>query len=449
MRSRHDRLLDLAERRLSLGVDLGVIHRRVEDETLDGATFTLDGRTLVDFSTCSYLGLNRDPRLKAGAIDAVTRYGTSYSSSPTYTALPLYDILEEQLREMTGGAVAVAQTTTLAHLAALPSMIGPDDLALVDAQTHDSVQLATNNLRGNGVTVESIAHLDSVGLAHRLAQVSRSYDKVWYLADGIFSMYGDTAPVEDVAALQAIYPNLYVYYDDAHGFGWEGRHGRGHVLSRVPLNDRMVIAAGFAKAFGSLGAVLIFGDEALARKVRLVGGPLTFSGPIPPPDLGSAIASASIHLSPEHEELQARLNADIGFVRSEVVRLGLPVMSMEATPIWFVRVGSPAQTGEMVLRLMADGFYVSAASYPAVPVGQSGIRFIQSLHHSREQISSLLAALSHHLVDMRTEPHIVIDLRDEALALLESEEDAGVSTVAGTEASPSDHGRRARPTHRP
>ena len=61
MRSKHDRLLDMAESRISLGVDLGVIHRRVEDKALDGATITLDGRTLIDFSTCSYLGLNRDP----------------------------------------------------------------------------------------------------------------------------------------------------------------------------------------------------------------------------------------------------------------------------------------------------------------------------------------------------------------------------------------------------
>ena len=82
MRSRHDRLLDMAERRISLGVELGVIHRHLEDDELDGSTITLDGRSLVDFSTCSYLGLNHDPRLKAGAIDAIGRYGTSYSSSP-------------------------------------------------------------------------------------------------------------------------------------------------------------------------------------------------------------------------------------------------------------------------------------------------------------------------------------------------------------------------------
>lgn len=431
----------MAERRISLGVELGVIHRYLEDDELDGATITLDGRSLVDFSTCSYLGLNRDPRLKAGAIDALMRYGTSYSSSPTYTALPLYDTLEDQLRQMTGGAVAIAQTTTLAHLAALPSLLGPDDLALVDAQSHDSVHLATANLRGNGVTVESVPHRDMVFLAHRLAEVAGNFNKVWYLADGIYSMYGDTAPVEDVAALQAIYPNLYVYYDDAHGFGWAGEHGRGHVLARVPLNDRMVIAAGFAKAFGSLGAVLIFGDEEMARRVRLVGGPLTFSGPIPPPDLGSAVASAGIHLSAEHEELQARLSSDIEFMRSELVRLGLPVVSMEATPIWFVRVGSPAQSAEMIRRLMEDGFYLSIAAYPAVPVGRGGVRFNQSLHHSREQLTDLVQALSHHLPEVSAEPHIVIDLRDEALALLEEGDSDGAPTGAAH--------RRSLPAHRP
>jgi 7-keto-8-aminopelargonate synthetase-like enzyme len=442
MRSKHDRLLDLAESRISLGVDLGVIHRRVEDETLNGAIITLDGRSLVDFSTCSYLGLNRDPRLKAGAIDAIERYGTSYSASPTYTSLPLYDDLEDGLRRMTGGAVAVAQTTTLAHMAALPAMIGPEDLALVDARTHDSVHLAATNLRGNGVTVETVAHRDPVFLAHRLAETAGHYNRVWYLADGVYSMYGDTAPVEDIAALQAIYPNLYAYYDDAHGFGWCGQHGRGYVLSRVELNERMVVAAGLSKSFATFGAVLVFGDAQLARRVRLVGGPLTFSGPIPPPDLGSAAVSARIHLSDEHAELQGRLISDIDFVRSEIVRLGLPVESMAPTPIWYVRIGSPAQAGEMIHRMMDEGFYLSIAAYPAVPVGQAGVRFNQSLHHNRDQLAALLDALSRHLPEVGAEPHIIIDLRDEALALLEDEDEA----LEEAESAVAHH--RARPAHR-
>lgn len=438
MRSKHDRLLDMAESRISLGVELGVIHRRLEDEQITDATITLDGRKLIDFSTCSYLGLNRDPRLKAAAIDAVERYGTSWSASPTYTAIPLYSMLEERLGQMTGGAVAIAQTTTLAHMAALPALIGPGDLALVDARSHDSVHLATMNLRGNGVQVETVAHRDPVVLAHRLAQTAHHFERVWYLADGIYSMYGDSAPVEDVAALQAIYPNLYAYYDDAHGFGWAGEHGRGMVLSRVPLNERTVVAAGFAKAFGSLGAVIAFGDEQMARRCRLVGGPLTFSGPIPPPDLGSATASAAIHLSDEHAELQRRLCDDIEFMRTEVVRYGLPVESLESTPIWYVRVGSPAQAAEMIRRLMSEGFYLSIAAYPAVPVGQAGVRFNQSLHHTREHLEALLDAVARHLPEVGAEPHIVVDLRDEALALLEDDEE-----IPATEAQPTHH--RAQP----
>ena len=198
----------------------------------------------------------------------------------------------------------------------------------------------------------------------------------------------------------------------------------------------------FAKAFGSLGAALVFGDAELARRVRLVGGPLTFSGPIPPPDLGSAVASAGIHLSDEHELMQARLMSDIDFVRTEVVRLALPVESMEATPIWYVRIGSPAQAAEMIHRMMDEGFYMSIAAYPAVPVGQAGVRFNQSLHHDRQQLTDLLEALARHLPEVGAEPHIVVDLRDEALALLEDADDPIEHVEPGGE-----H-HRARPAHR-
>ncbi|MGB5433566.1 MAG: hypothetical protein WBO21_11205, partial [Acidimicrobiia bacterium] len=73
MRSRHDRILDLAERKLGLGVELGIIRRRIVDETLDDATITIDGRSMVNFSSCAYLGLNRDPRLRDAAVDALNR----------------------------------------------------------------------------------------------------------------------------------------------------------------------------------------------------------------------------------------------------------------------------------------------------------------------------------------------------------------------------------------
>lgn len=418
MRSRHDRILDLAERKLGLGVELGVIYRRIEDETLDDATITIDGRSMVNFSSCAYLGVNRDPRLRDAAVDALDRYGANYSSAPVYTALPMYETLTRQLGEMTGAAVAVAQTTTLAHLSALPVLIGPSDIALVDAQTHDSVHLATTNLKGNGVAVETIPHIDLEALTRRIEAVADDYDRVWFLSDSIFSMFGDVAPIKDVAALQERIPNLHVYYDDAHGFGWAGERGGGYVLSQVPWNDRMVIAAGLAKSFGSFGAVLAFGDASLVRRVQITGGALTFSGPIPPADLGAATASGAIHLSPEHAELQAELVAFIDWGRDQIVGRQLPVACLATTPIWFIRVGSAEAVGEMSQRLMRDGYYVNASAFPAVPVGYGGIRFTQTLNHTPEQFVGLLDAIEFHLADLGTTPEVLIDLRQDAPELV-------------------------------
>jgi len=418
MRSRHDRILDLAERKLSLGVELGVIQRRIEDERLDDAVITVDGKPMVNFSTCAYLGLNRDERLRNGAVEALDRYGANYSSAPIYTALPMYETLEQQLSAMTGAAAAAVQTTTLAHLSALPVLIGPEDLALVDAQTHDSVHLATTNLKGNGVTVETVPHIDLEALTRRVEETAGDYNRVWFLTDSIFSMYGDVAPIKEIAALQERFSNLHVYYDDAHGFGWAGEHGGGYVLSQIPWNDRMVIAAGLAKSFGSFGAVLAFGDPDLVRRVQLTGGALTFSGPIPPADLGAATASAEIHLSEEHAERQARLIEFIDWGRREILARQLPVASLATTPIWFVRVGPTDATGEMIQRLMSDGYFLNASAYPAVPIGNAGVRFTQTLHHTPEQFVGLLDAIAFHLEDLGVAADVVVDLRDGATEII-------------------------------
>lgn len=421
MRSRHDRILDLAARQISLGVDLGIIQRRIDDESLDDATITIDGRSMVNFSTCDYLGLNRDPRLRSAAIEAVSRYGANYSSAPIYTSLPMYDQLAEQLSEMTGAAAAVVQTTTLAHLSALPILIGPDDIALVDAQTHDSVHLATTNLKGNGVAVETVPHIDLDALTRRVEEVASMYHRVWFLTDSIFSMFGDVAPIKGIAALQERISNLHVYYDDAHGFGWAGERGGGYVLAQIPWNERMVIAAGLAKSFGSFGAVLAFGDPSLVQRVKITGGALTFSGPIPPADLGAATASAAIHLSPEHPARQEQLLDFIDWGRTEILARNLPVVSLDATPIWFIRVGTARNAGAMLQRLMADGYYLNVSAFPAVPLGHAGIRFTQTLNHTKEQVMGLLDTIAIHLADFEAGPEIIVDLRDDVPAVRETE----------------------------
>jgi len=409
--TRHERIMEVTARRIGRGVAAGLLRLQVEDERLVGARITLGGRELLDFGSCSYLGLNRDPRLRAAAVDAVERFGVSHSSSTAYTSVPLYGALEERLERILGAPVAIAPTTTLAHLAALPVLIGPEDLALVDAQTHASVHLALSVVRGHGTAVRVVPHNDVAALAAMLDAAENRGRRVWYLADGVYSMFGDLAPVRELVGLLDVHPDLHLYFDDAHGFGWQGPHGRGYVLGEVGWHERMVVAVGFAKSFGTTGAALAAVDESLVRRIVYCGGPFTFSGPLQPAELGASVASADIHLSAEQVARRDRLQAQIDLVGAALAAAALPVVSWAPTPIWFLRIGATERVIALVGRLMEEGLYVNPSSFPAVPVGWAGVRFTHTLHHTDEDLRRLVAALARHVPEFVSEPAVTVDLR--------------------------------------
>lgn len=407
MASRHERLLRITERNIARGVKNRSGQIRTEDERFDGATITVDGNKVVDFGSCSYLALNRDATLKTAAFDAVDRFGTSHSSSPMYTSVGMYGELEDRLSQILGATTVLAPTTTLAHLAALPVLAGPEDLVLIDQHAHASLHLATDVLKGRGVTVETVPHNSVADLENRLVSAGDAYSKVWYIADGVYSMLGDVAPVREIHPLLDRYPKLHLYYDDAHGFGWHGRHGRGCVLEQVPWHNRMVVAAGMAKSFGTTGGLLAFGNSKLATSVRYTGGPFTFSGPLQPASLGASIASADFHLSAEHVERRHQFAERIELARDLLNEFGLPVGSQELTPIWFLMIGKLDDVLRTTRAVMDDGYYVNPAGYPAVPLGSAGVRFTQTLHQSEAQLRGLIESLARHIL----EPELVIDLR--------------------------------------
>ncbi len=389
----------------------GIFRIRFEDEVLRGDRITVQGHELMNFGTASYLGLNLDPRLKAGAIDAVSRYGPVYSSSTAFTAVPLYTELEERLGRMFGGHVVVAPTTTLAHMAALPLLIPTGSDVFIDAQAHESLRLTAQIAKASGSMVRSVPHNDMDALGEAVAQSAT--EAVWYLADGVYSMFGDFAPVKEIDALLDRFPTLHAYLDDAHGIGWAGEHGKGYVLSQVPVRDRMIVAGSLSKSMGAGGGVLVFSDETTALRVRTLGGTMTFSGPLHPAELGAAIASSDIHLSDEHAELQSRLYEQIAYTRRLLEQARLPVMAAADTPIWFVRIGKIPEGMEIVNRLQADGFNLNPAAYPAVPVGHAGVRFANSLYLPSTAFDDMIEALTKHMSEVLAEPDIVIDLTDE------------------------------------
>jgi 7-keto-8-aminopelargonate synthetase-like enzyme len=382
---------------VSTGINHGLVQRTTEDTYYNGRTVCLHGKDVVNFALCSYLGLELDPRLRQGAIDALTRYGTQFAVSRTYLSATPYAELEELLEEVFAGHVLVTPTTTLGHIAALPVLVQAGDAIILDQMVHNSVQTAAKLAAAQGVWVEPVLHGNLGLLEERIAALSQQYRHVWYLTDGVFSMYGDLAPLDELGKLLNRYEQLHLYIDDAHGMSWSGKHGRGYVLDHLPIQERLVVATSLCKAFSAAGGVLIFPHAQMQRLVRNCGGPMIFSGPIQPPMLGAAIASARIHLSPEISRLQKELQQRVALCNRLLEEYDLPLAATSTSPIFYIKLGAPHVAGQMAERLLAQGFYTNHAVYPAVSRRNSGIRFTLTRHHSAQDIRALIEAIAHNL----------------------------------------------------
>ncbi|WP_211281309.1 aminotransferase class I/II-fold pyridoxal phosphate-dependent enzyme [Mycobacterium angelicum] len=389
--------LAILDESVTEGVSDGLLHLEPQDASFGGRVITLAGREHVSFGSCSYLGLELDPRLREATIEAVGRYGTQFSSSRAYLQSPQYSELEALLDRMFGGHVLVVPTTTLGHLATLPVLVGEHDVVLLDHQVHASVQMAANQLRVLGAEIDVIRHNDMDRLEALIERGGKTHDKIWYFADGVYSMFADVAPFERLRDLLDRHERLHLYIDDSHGVGWAGKHGRGPALDVLGGHPRVVAACSLNKSFAAAGGAMVFPDAELYRRVRTVGGPMIFSGPIQPPMLGAAIQSAKIHLSGELPRLQADLRRRIHLFNTLADEYEIPLATKELTPIRYIPLGLPAVTRDVIKNAIADGMYLNAGVFPAVPMNHSGVRATLTRHHTLDDVRALLKSLARHV----------------------------------------------------
>jgi 7-keto-8-aminopelargonate synthetase-like enzyme len=357
----------------------------------DGPEWVVGDRAFRNFGSCSYMGLERHPALLAEGARALERFGSNFSISRIYLQCPLYSTLEDALAEAMGRPVIVTPSTTMAHMAALPVLVGDRDLVLLDQFVHASVHMATDLVAD--VPIELVRHNRVDLLEERLKEAGNSYDKVWYACDGVYSMLGDFAPFAELSNLLARYPKLHLYVDDAHSMSCFGLHGRGAALTELRHLERVVVAMSLSKAFGASGGLLAFPSAELRDRVRRCGGPLMFSGPLPPAALGSAVASAELHLSPEFAWMQAELHERIAYARRLIGQTELVLATDSATPIFMLHYDSVPAARAMVRKLRERGFFVCISTFPAVPLNKPSIRFTVSRHNSFDDIRDLVDAL--------------------------------------------------------
>lgn len=378
----------------TVGEALGVVHAVAEDDVLDGRIVTVDGRRLVNFGSCGYTGLETHPALTAAVADAVQRFGTQFATTRVFLSSPQYTAAEAALSTLFGRPTAISASTSMGNLAAIPTLVGSGDVMLLDAQVHRSVRMATQLAEAPART---IPHSELSVLERRVRELSDQHDRIWYLADGLYSMFGDFAPVRELGALAEKYEKLWLYFDDAHSISWTGRYGRGHVLEQLSpaALKKTVMVGSLNKSFGVAGGAMTFPDDVLRHRVFSLGWPMIFSGPVPPPMLAGILASAQLHLSGAVAERQAAVVERIRLFNREAAAHRLPLLHQDETPIRYVTAGGDIHSvGSVGRRLQEAGYFVNTASYPAVPVKRSGLRITLTAHQTEADIIGLVRAVA-------------------------------------------------------
>ncbi len=385
---------DLMAKTMNQSVELGITQLKAKGENYDGRSVEVNGKTLLHFGNCSYIGLDTAPEIKQGTIDATMKYGSSFSSSRACIEIGLYEELEDLLEEITGYPCLVSQTTSLGHQSIFPVLITSEDVIIIDHQVHASVQNAVKQVAALGTKVEVIRHNNMEALEDKIKALKDKHRIVWYMGDGIYSMYGDGAPIDELRTLMDKYEQLHCYIDDAHGMSWIGENGKGFVLNFGDLHPQMIFSMSMAKGFGTCGGILVFPTKELKRAIRTFGSSLIFSGPIPTPTLGGSIASAKLHLNGEVARRQEELYTRMRHFRAKADLYKIPIINKTFSPIFYVGLSSFDASIGLAKDLVNSGFYTNICSYPSVPFKYSGVRIAITVHQTLDDIEKLVQTMA-------------------------------------------------------
>ncbi len=383
------KVFDLFESTANIGINQLI----VEDESLQNEFITVKGAKLYNFGNCGYLALEQDQRVKDESINFIQRYGSFYPSSRSFASLKILSQTEETLANIFERPVLLGNTTGLCHIGAIPLLVGKKDVILADRQVHKTVSNAILMAQATGTLVETLPHNNLAILEEKIIAYSKTHQKIWFMADSIYSMFGNASDLIGLRMLLEKYEQFYLYLDDAHGMSWIGKNGSGYVRSKIDWHDKLIMATSFQKGFGAFGAGLVLPNEAFKKQIQYLGSIFIFSGTPTPSTLGAIAGAAKIHLSPEIVEKQDKLMELIEYFILLCDQLQLPLVSKTKSPVLFIGVGHNEKTIAISKHLIENGFFVNCCGFPAVPLGNSGLRITLSLHHNKEGILKLLIAI--------------------------------------------------------
>lgn len=366
--------------------DAGLYNRIRTLSSPQGAWLVVDGKRALNFCSNNYLGLANHPRVVEAARKASESYGIGPAAVRTIAGtMDLHLQLEERLARFKGvGTTITFQSGFMANLATIAAVVGKDDAIFSDELNHASI---IDGCRLSGAKVIRYRHCDPDDLDKVLKENRAQYPRALVITDGVFSMDGDIAPLDNIYQVCQNHEAV-LMVDDAHGEGVLGYGGRG-IVDHFHLHGKVDIEIGtLSKAFGVVGGV-VAGNPLVVEWLRQRGRPFLFSSAMTAPDTAACLAS--LEILEESTELVDRLWENARYFKKEMQNLGFDT-GVSATPITPVMLGEAPLAQQFSRDLFDKGVFAMALGFPTVPRGKARIRVMISASHAKDDLDQGLQA---------------------------------------------------------
>ncbi len=347
----------------------------------------VDGREVLILCSNNYLNLSNHPKVKDAAKRAIDEFGAgSGSVRPIAGNMVIHEELERRIAGFKRAEAALVYSAGFtANSGLIPQLVEKGDVVISDELNHGSI---IDGVRLTKADRMIYTHADAGDLERALREAQEGgHRRILIATDGVFSMDGDLAPVDEIVKLAEEFGAM-TYVDDAHGEGVLGEGGRG-IASHLGVEGRVDVEMGtFSKAFGVMGGY-VAGSQDLRNFALNKSRTWLLSGSHPPAVAAACIASIDV-LETEPQWV-AQLWKNTLYFKKALDNLGFDT-GISKTPITPVIVGESSVAKDLSDRLFRDGVFALPIIFPMVARDRARIRTIMNAALSREDLDTALGA---------------------------------------------------------
>ena len=344
----------------------------------------MDGKPTIMLSANNYLNLTTHPKVMDAMIDATRKYGAGSGSVRAIAGtMDIHLEAEKKVAEFKKVEAALIYSAGYTvNVGLIPTLVtGKEDVIISDELNHGSIIDGVRLTKANRAVY---AHNDMGELEAVLAANSESNRKL-IITDGVFSMDGDIAPLDEIDKLAKEYGAM-VYVDDCHGEGVLGETGAG-IVDHFGLQGSIDFETGsFSKALGVQGGILA-GTEMTRTHALNHSRSWLLSGSQPP---GVAAAQkAAVEVLMEEPEHHRKLWDNTEYFRSELQSMGFDT-GVSTTPIIPVMCGESSVAKDFTIELAKEGVMAGAIVFPMVARDKARIRTQMSAGLTKDDLDEVL-----------------------------------------------------------